>query len=114
MRADQGGELLVCLYDDPETWLKPERALRVVRAAPEGETVIVRLGDLPPGRYALQVIHDKNLNGKFDMRTFPWPKPKEGGGISHNNFRMGPPRWEPALFTVGAGELVRLDVALRY
>ena len=40
-------------------------------------------------------------NGKFDMRWFPWPKPKEGSGVSNNHRRKGKPKYDKAKFTVG-------------
>ena len=38
--------------------------------------------DIPPGKYALAVIHDENMNGKLD--TNPIGIPKEGYGFSNN------------------------------
>lgn len=35
------------------------------------------------------------------MRRFPFPKPKEGTGVSQNHTRAGPPEYEKARVTVG-------------
>jgi uncharacterized protein (DUF2141 family) len=38
--------------------------------------------DIPPGRYALAVIHDENMNGKLDTNRFGVPT--EGYGFSND------------------------------
>ncbi len=38
--------------------------------------------DIPPGRYALAVIHDENMNGKLDANWLGVPK--EGYGFSND------------------------------
>jgi len=47
------------------------------------------------------------------MRTFPFPKPKEGGGVSNNHTRMGPPQFAKARFAL-ADSLRELRVIMRY
>jgi len=37
---------------------------------------------LPKGKYAVNILHDENLNGKIDKRIIP-PTPKEGIGFSN-------------------------------
>jgi uncharacterized protein (DUF2141 family) len=50
--------------------------------------------------YAIAVTHDRNGNDKLDMRWFPFPKPKEGAGVSRNHVRMGKPRYDQARFAL--------------
>lgn len=38
--------------------------------------------NLPKGNYAVNILHDENLNGHIDKRRFP-PTPKEGIGFSN-------------------------------
>jgi len=47
------------------------------------------------------------------MRTFPFPKPKEGAGVANNHTRMGPPRYDKASFALWP-EGVALRVVMRY
>ncbi|HEX7781762.1 MAG TPA: DUF2141 domain-containing protein [Sphingobium sp.] len=69
------------------------------------------LGDLPPGGYALAIIHDENSNNKLD--TF-MGIPKEGIGFSGNpSFHFGPPSFRAARFMV-VGASVRQDVKIKY
>jgi uncharacterized protein (DUF2141 family) len=113
VRVKDGGDLIVALYSDEDSWLELERAFGVQTVPADSETVRVVFEDIPPGEYALQVIHDKNQNGKFDMRWFPYPKPKEGAGVSNDHVRKGKPHHHEALFTV-EGEVVALDIRLHY
>lgn len=114
VRAERGGDLVFALFRGEDGWPKVERApaRQVVPAA--AESVAVVFAGVPcDTSYAVLVLHDRNGNGKLDMRVFPFPKPKEGAGVSHNHTRMGPPRYEAARFAV-ADTLQALRVVLRY
>ena len=114
VRSEQGGDLVFALFRGAEGWPKVERA-SVRRSVPAAaESVAVVFAGVPSDTsYAVIVLHDRNGNGKLDMRVFPFPKPKEGAGVSHNHTRMGPPRYEAARFAV-ADTLQALRVVLRY
>lgn len=114
VRPDQGGSLICALYRGDEHWLDTSGAYAVQTVPAESESLTLIFETLPKDSvYALQVIHDKNENGKFDMRKFPFPKPKEGAGVSNNNLRWGPPEYEKARFSVSAG-VTRLRIVLSY
>ncbi len=114
VRVEQGGSLLFVLFRGPEGWLKPDRAFARQLVPAQADSVQARFTSVPPDTaYALQVFHDRNGNGRFDMRTFPFPKPKEGGGVSNNHTRMGPPQFAKACFAV-ADSLRELRVIMRY
>jgi uncharacterized protein (DUF2141 family) len=71
----------------------------------------VALGQLPPGDYAIAIIHDENANGRLD--TFAGI-PKEGVGFSRNPvLRFGAPGFRAAQFAV-AGTPVRQDIKVKY
>ena len=97
------GLALVTLYDSEQSWLKVPKAVQVVRAKITGATMTIEFKDVKPGTYAVSVIHDENKNNELDMRWLPWPKPKEGVGVSNDpDSKAGPPKWEAAKFAVGA------------
>jgi uncharacterized protein (DUF2141 family) len=63
-------------------------------------TTVVIVPDVPPGRYASQVFHDRNGNGKIDRGLFGIPK--EPVGFSNDApTHMAPPKWDAAVFTHG-------------
>jgi uncharacterized protein (DUF2141 family) len=101
---DAKGQALVALFDAKDAWpkLQNARALEKVKPIKDG-TVAVTWRDLPPGEYAVSVIHDENENGKLDMRWLPYPKPAEGAGASNDaEATIGPPSWADARFKLTA------------
>ena len=108
------GLALVTLYDSEQSWLKVPKAVQVVRAKIAGSALSVDFKDVKPGTYAVSVIHDENKNNELDMRWLPWPKPKEGVGVSNDpENKAGPPKWEAAKFDV-ANAAVTVKVTVKY
>ena len=70
VRVKDGGKLLVALFADEETWLDLEKAFARKTLSAGSDTLVVSFRDVPFGEYALEVLHDKNENGKLDMRRF--------------------------------------------
>ncbi|MGE4322079.1 MAG: DUF2141 domain-containing protein [Sphingobium sp.] len=105
------GNILVCVTQVaahfPDCSADPARMHRIVPAA-QADTA---LGDLPPGDYAIAIIHDENGNGRLD--TFAGI-PREGVGFSRNPaLRFGPPRFSSARFAV-AHAPVRQAIRVKY
>jgi uncharacterized protein (DUF2141 family) len=114
IKAEQGGNMVIALYNSDESWLKLDKAVLRKTLPASGDSLHVEIENVPYGdTYAIQIIHDKNENGKFDMRRFPWPKPKEGAGVSNNKLRLGPPEYDKARFDL-AQPLVSLHIKLSY
>jgi uncharacterized protein (DUF2141 family) len=114
IRTDQGGSLIFVLYRDKESWLHEDKAFLKKVVKVKSDSVTVTFEEVPyDSAYAVEIIHDKNENGKLDMRTFPYPRPKEGGGVSNNTFRLGPPAYDKARFVL-AGPSVTIRVGVRY
>ncbi len=70
---------------------------------------IVTVTGVPPGTYAVQVVHDENNNQTLDRPGF---LPTEGMGFSRDApMRFGPPQWQDALFALEEpGATVRLNM----
>jgi len=68
--------------------------------------------DIPPGTYALAVIHDENMDGKLDTNWLGIPK--EGYGFSNDaKALLGPPSFTDAVFQYDGGTL-DLTIPLHY
>jgi uncharacterized protein (DUF2141 family) len=68
--------------------------------------------DIPPGTYAMAVIHDENMNGKLDTNRVGVPT--EGYGFSNDaKGVLGPPRFSAASFSYN-GRNLELTMSLRY
>ena len=106
------GQVLACLTAKakgfPDCRLDPSaRKL----AVPAGGTVTLLYSGLPPGSYAVSLLHDENGNGKADMTLMI---PREGFGFSRDAAaRFGPPKFSAAAFDVGADE-VSVPIRMRY
>lgn len=68
--------------------------------------------DIPPGTYALAVIHDENMNGKLDTK---WTGvPKEGYGFSNDAMGfLSAPSFSAASFEYD-GQTLDLTIILNY
>jgi uncharacterized protein (DUF2141 family) len=110
----EGGNLVVSLYDGKDRWLKTEKALKTEIIPAEEDSSVVAFEDLPfDSVYAVAVIHDRNMNGRLDMRRFPWPKPKEGAGVSNNRFGFGPPDYDDAMLRLDV-PMIETRIEMRY
>ena len=68
--------------------------------------------DIPPGTYAMVVIHDENMNGKLDTNGLGIPK--EGYGFSNDARKwLGTPSFSDASFLYD-GQNIDLTMSLHY
>lgn len=68
--------------------------------------------DIPPGTYALAVVHDENFNGKLDTNFLGIPT--EGYGFSNDaTAALGAPSFSAASFTYD-GQNLDLTIGLNY
>ncbi len=75
------GDMRVSLCDSEARYKKDDCARDSVIPAVKGTTTI-KFDDVPPGRYAFTVLHDKNRNGKMDSNFLNIPR--EGFAFSNN------------------------------
>lgn len=68
--------------------------------------------DIPPGNYAMVVVHDENMNGKLDTNWMGIPT--EGYGFSKSaKALMGPPKFTAASFLYD-GQNIDMTMKLNY
>ena len=80
----------VCTEDQ---FLQPACTYFGSGAATSGTVMVT---GVPPGTYAVQVVHDENNNRTLDRPGF---LPTEGMGFSRDApMRFGPPQWDDAKF----------------
>jgi len=107
------GQVCVSLFDSKKGFPTDyTEALRTHRGAIKGNTVNLYFNNVPPGKYAIAVLHDENMNKKMDTTLFGFPK--EGAGVSNNpKPRRGPPRHTDAEFVLG-GNPLKLQIKIQY
>lgn len=70
-----------------------------------------RFDHVPPGTWAIALIHDENGNGRLDTMM---GIPKEGFGFSRNPaIRFGPPAFADAAFALGTAAVTQ-SVRVKY
>lgn len=73
--------------------------------------MVLEFDDVPPGTYAVALLHDENGNGRVDRMLMI---PREGFGFSRDApVRMGPPHFADASFALGAAP-VHQTIRMRY
>jgi uncharacterized protein (DUF2141 family) len=108
------GTVDCALFDAPEGF-----PIEVLRSATNVMVIKVRhtqarcdFEDIPPGTYALAVIHDENSNGKLDTNWLGIPT--EGYGFSNDvKGSLGAPSFEAASFAYD-GQNVGMTIRLQY
>jgi len=108
------GTVDCALFESPEGF-----PTEVLRSATNVMVIKVRqtqarcdFEDIPPGRYALAVIHDENMNGKLDTNALGIPT--EGYGFSNDvKGLFGAPAFSAASFAYD-GRTLDLTIRLQY
>ncbi|MDA3820637.1 MAG: DUF2141 domain-containing protein [Candidatus Delongbacteria bacterium] len=95
------GYISVDLYNSAETFPSDEEEdvfMGKKAKACQGSTT-VRFDSVPPGKYAMAILHDENDNDKMDKNCLGIPK--EGDCFSENaKANFGKPKFEEADFRV--------------
>ncbi len=100
LRSDQG-QVMLSLHNQDKGFPGGKPAVRQQVLPIRQGVATVTLGDLPPGRYAVAVIHDENGNGKMDTNWMGLPK--EGWGASRDpRPSMRGPRYDESAFELKA------------
>ncbi len=108
------GKIIVYLFRDPQGF--PTDTSKIIRQQsvnidPNTMTALVVFKDLPPGMFAVTVLHDENDNGKMDTNFLGIPT--EGYGASKDPNKMRAPTFDEARFLLNAAEQT-VNVKLRY
>lgn len=91
----------ISLADKPGFLNDMDRFAGIALRAPPSLAASVVFSDLPPGQYAVIVLHDENGNGRLDKNF--WGVPTEPYGFSNDaQGILGPPGFEDTAVTIGA------------
>lgn len=108
---EQSGQVLLSLFNSDEGFpTRPEKAFKWSRAKVTSSSLIISLDGLPPGNYAIAVVHDENSNEVMDRNWIGMPA--EPYGISNNaTGTFGPPKYDDAKFTVtGKRDTIKIEM----
>lgn len=94
------GSVGVSVVNSADAWDGKAAAVDRQRLPISGKQLTVSFANLPPGEYAVMVMHDENGNGELDFNALGMPS--EAYGFSNNPEAFGKPRYDAARFTLGA------------
>lgn len=102
------GSVYISVYNSEDDWLGENRVAtrQLVIADARVDDLVKTTFNLTPGEYAISLYYDRNNNGKMDTNFIGIPK--EPVAVSNNaRARFGPPRYEDAVFSLGADPVVQ-------
>ena len=106
------GVCRACLFTSEEAFSGGGAPFRCVQTRVTANSVHAEFDNVPPGTYALFVLHDANSNNKMDKNFLGIPK--EGYGASRNKLPFAAaPTFEDNRFEVANNSTVRLSIRLR-
>lgn len=108
------GQALVALYSSPKGFPdQPQLAVRRVAVVIRNGKARAVLRQLPPGTYAVGVLHDED--GDREMKAGFLGRPKEGYGASRDaRSRFGPPKFEDARIVLRPGQSLVARIRIVY
>jgi uncharacterized protein (DUF2141 family) len=90
---------------------QPTKALKSLSIQPKNKAGYLSIKDLPPGKYAISVIHDEDNNGKLTTNAVGYPTEKFG--FSNNpKVYFSPPSFEKVAFELKS-DSEKIDISLR-
>lgn len=106
------GDVIARVHNDADSFpMDPSKEVASASISANGSSVRLTIGELPPGEYAIAVVHDLNSNGNLDFNALSIPKEPYGFSNNAKGF-MGPPKFKKAKFRV-ADESIELVINLR-
>jgi uncharacterized protein (DUF2141 family) len=108
------GTVACALFDSaqgfPEEYLRMATNVMIIKV--RKDQARCDFEDIPPGTYAMAVVHDENMNGKLDTNFLGIPR--EGYGFSNDaKGPLGAPPFSAASFPYN-GQNIELTMSLRY
>ena len=109
--ANDKGEVLVGLYNDPKKFPKENQALQNLKCKPSKKKCVIKTMKLSYGEYGVAAMHDENKSGNMDYNLIGMPK--EIYGFSNNKRAVfGPPGFNACRFLIDK-PLVKIRITLK-
>ena len=109
--ANDKGEVLVGLYNNPKKFPKENQALQNLKCKPSKKKCVIKTMKLPYGEYGVAAMHDENNSGNMDYNLIGMPK--EIYGFSNNKRAVfGPPEFNDCRFVIDK-PVVKIKITLK-
>jgi len=98
------GKCIVYLYNNENGFpSNPKKALKTIASEISNGKAQVTFDNVVSGTYAISVLHDENSNGVMDKNFMGMPK--EGYGVSNNNYyKLKAATFEESKFSINGNE----------
>ena len=107
------GHIRGAIYPSAETFTHEGQGTSTCISSVRGGVSRCVFENVPPGRYAVGVMHDEDDDEHFDQGFMGIPQ--EGYGFSRNaHGTMGPPSFEDAAFDFRGGRMLTIELTIRY
>ena len=104
------GNVGMLVFNSPKGWAEDRQAALKDISVPAHEgTVTITVPDLPPGEYAVALVHDVNKNHKLDRNWIG--EPKEQWGLSNNPHAViKTPSYKSCTFTLKGDQEIHVKM----
>jgi uncharacterized protein (DUF2141 family) len=104
------GQCCACLFNKSDGFPEDDsKAIKCINTKISNKSSVFNFNNLPDGNYAIAIIHDENMNQKFDKNFLGIPK--EGYGISNNKLsKLSKPKFEEATFQVNGNKTITINI----
>lgn len=107
------GVCIICLYDNEKAFAGKGTPVKCSTVTISNKTATTSFNDVAIGTYAVSVIHDANMNTKFDTNFLGIPT--EGYGASQNDLPFAAaPKFKDNKFIVTDNSTTTSNIKLRY
>jgi len=113
LRNDKGFVLISLFKEGVGFPDQADKAFRKDKVAIYNKMAVIIFPELPPGNYAIAILHDENDDKKMNKNVVGLPR--EGYGFSNNVMApFGPPSYRRASFKHPGKTLTELSIRARY
>ncbi|MBL6662509.1 MAG: DUF2141 domain-containing protein [Flavobacteriales bacterium] len=105
----QQGNIELAVFDKSEVFLQKDKSIRKYSKPVIGNSIIIKVEDLPEGHYAVSLYHDVNGDKECNLNVIGIPK--EPYGFS-NNFKplIRQPNFEDCHFFVSENQEIHISL----
>lgn len=107
------GVCILGLFENAAAFSGNGEPIRYMKVAIRQKTATAVFDNVPPGSYAISVIHDANNNNRFDTNFIGIPT--EGYGASRNKLPFAAaPKFDDNKFVLPPNTTTAINIKLRY
>lgn len=109
------GNLAIAIYNSSSTFNSESLYYRDTAIAVSATDMMLEIGSMEAGTYAISILHDADESGDMEMGGFLNLIPQEGFGFSNNPaVGFSEPTFEECKFVIEDGQSISVPITLIY